>query len=149
MKIYTYDDGGRLSAGFKGTANDCVTRAIAIASQRPYKEVYNEVNRIARNERRKRNRSSARSGVHKVTTRKILKELGWVWTPTMGVGTGCKVHLIKSELPHGRVIVQLSQHVCAVVNGVVHDTHDPTREGTRCVYGFWEKDKNQDKKEER
>jgi hypothetical protein len=25
----------------------------------------------------------------------------------------------------------------AVVDGVVRDTHDSSRDGTRCVYGFW------------
>lgn len=25
----------------------------------------------------------------------------------------------------------------AVVDGVVRDTHDPSRDGTRCVYGYW------------
>jgi hypothetical protein len=38
MKI-VIDDGGREAAGFKGSAGDCVCRAIAIASGRPYKEV--------------------------------------------------------------------------------------------------------------
>jgi hypothetical protein len=37
---HVYNDGGRKAAGFKGDAGDCVTRAIAIASGRPYAEVY-------------------------------------------------------------------------------------------------------------
>jgi hypothetical protein len=37
---YVYDDGGRLAAGFKGKTGDCVTRAIAIATEKPYQEVY-------------------------------------------------------------------------------------------------------------
>jgi hypothetical protein len=24
-----------------------------------------------------------------------------------------------------------------VIDGVLHDTHDCTRGGTRCVYGYW------------
>jgi len=24
-----------------------------------------------------------------------------------------------------------------VVNGVIHDTYDDQRSGTRCVYGYW------------
>ena len=55
----------------------------------------------------------------------------------MGIGTGCKVHLRKDELPMGRIIVALSKHYAAVIDGVVHDTHDPSRSGTRCVYGYW------------
>lgn len=38
--MFVKDDGGRGAAGFSGSTRDCVTRAIAIASQRPYAEVY-------------------------------------------------------------------------------------------------------------
>ena len=65
---------------------------------------------------------------------------GWKWTPTMGIGTGCRVHLRPEELPGGRIIVSLSKHWCAVIDGVPHDTHDPSRGGTRCVYGYWSMD---------
>jgi hypothetical protein len=41
------------------------------------------------------------------------------------------------ELPIGRLIVSVSKHLVAVVDGVIHDTHDPSRAGTRCVYGYW------------
>jgi hypothetical protein len=67
----------------------------------------------------------------------ILAERGWKWTATMGIGTGCTVHLRADELPSGRIIATVSGHLVAVVDGVVHDTHDPTRDGTRCVYGYY------------
>jgi hypothetical protein len=38
---YVYDDGGRKAAGFKGKVDDCVCRAIAIATEQPYRVVYN------------------------------------------------------------------------------------------------------------
>lgn len=34
---------------------------------------------------------------------------------------------------------QYSKHLAAVVDGVLHDTYDCTREGTRCVYGYYVK----------
>lgn len=34
---FQYNDGGRAEAGFKGTTGDCVCRAIAIATERPYR----------------------------------------------------------------------------------------------------------------
>ena len=37
---FVYNDGGRAEAGYIGDTRDCVCRAIAIAAQRPYKEVY-------------------------------------------------------------------------------------------------------------
>lgn len=55
----------------------------------------------------------------------------------MKVGTGCRVHLRDGELPEGRLIVRVSGHLVAVINSVIHDTHDPSREGTRCVYGYF------------
>ena len=36
---WIYSDGGRAAAGYKGDAGDCVTRAIAIATEIPYQEV--------------------------------------------------------------------------------------------------------------
>jgi hypothetical protein len=137
---FQFDDGGRAAAGFKGQAGDCVTRAIAIATGKPYQEVYDQINETARSERpskRKRGKSNARTGVHKDVIRQYLEALGWEWTPTMQIGSGCKVHLRADELPPGRLIVNLSRHSAAVIDGVLHDTHDCSRDGTRCVYGYF------------
>ena len=140
--MWVNDDGGRQAAGYKGQAGDCVTRAIAIATSQPYQEVYDALNGLAVTERtgkRKRGKSSARTGVYRPTLRKYLMSLGWQWTPTMQIGQGCKVHLTAAELPGGNLIVSVSKHLVAVVDGVIHDTHDPSRDGTRCVYGYWTK----------
>jgi hypothetical protein len=144
---FVYDDGGRKAAGFRGLADDCVTRAIAIAAEIPYITVYGSINNLAVRERTMRGRagfraaigrgSSARQGVFKYTFRPFLKLHGWHWTPTMHIGSGCTVHLRADELPPGRLIVSLSRHLCAVIDGVIHDTSDPSRDGIRCVYGYW------------
>jgi hypothetical protein len=137
---FVQTDGGRAAAGFRGKTGDCVTRAIAIATGRPYAEVYALVNGAAAGERSRRGgrrRSAARTGVYNVTTRRIMAELGWIWTATMTIGSGCRVHLTPTELPAGRLVVAVSRHVVAVLDGVVHDDHDPTRGGRRCVYGYW------------
>ncbi len=55
----------------------------------------------------------------------------------MAIGSGCTVHLRIGELPAGRLVVSLSKHMTAVIDGVIHDTYDPSRGGTRCVYGYW------------
>ena len=58
------------------------------------------------------------------------------------------MHLLLGELPSGRLVVSLSRHYTAVLDGVIHDTHDPTwttiitdaagtRMTHRCVYGYW------------
>jgi hypothetical protein len=154
---WVFDDGGRAAAGFKGETGDCVTRAIAIATGHAYIDVYRHLNKIAESGRPTRGgkRSSARLGVFKKTYHQYLEALGAVWTPTMGIGTGCKVHLIDGELPMGRLIVKVSRHLTAVIDGVIHDTFDPQRktvwyDGTdesgnplvshtseRCVYGYF------------
>lgn len=140
--MWQYNDGGRVAAGYKGNAGDCVTRAIAIATGKPYQEVYDALNNFALSERtgkRKRGKSSARNGVYKETYKKYLFWLGWQWYPTMAIGQGCKVHLKANELPQGSLIVIVSRHLVAVVNGVIQDTYDPSRDGTRCVYGYWQR----------
>jgi hypothetical protein len=61
------------------------------------------------------------------------------WTPTMQIGLGCKVHLKPDELPQGRLVVCVSRHYTAVIDGVIHDNHDCSRDETRCVYGYYTK----------
>lgn len=139
---FNYNDGGREAAGFKGTTGDCVCRAIAIATEKPYKEIYDLINEFGKMERLSKSRtskSSARTGVYKDTIRKIMEHLGWKWIPTMKIGQGCKVHLSENELPKGRLVVSVSKHCTAVIDGVINDTYDPSRDGQRCVYGYYVK----------
>lgn len=167
---HVYNDGGRSVAGFAGSAGDCVVRAVAIATEQPYADVYAALSDGCRSQRltkRSKPKASARNGVN--TRRKWFRDymaaLGWKWTPTMHIGSGCKVHLRADELPSGRIIVAVSKHYTAVIDGVIHDTHDPSERGTtiypagyqfnipasarrlangsyayspeRCVYGYW------------
>jgi len=148
---YEYDDGGRAAAGFKGTTGDCVTRAIAIATGRPYQQVYDDLHQAladyAGSHRDRTARRISRGGGRRGTTprngiaRKVwdpyVRALGWRWTPTMRIGSGCRVHLTAEELPAGRLLVRVSKHLVAVIDGVVHDTYDPARGGSRCVYGYY------------
>lgn len=137
--IWAPSDGGRAAAGFRGATGDCVTRAISIVTGIPYREVYDALNELAAQERpwRGRKRSSSRKGVFRRTYRRYLAALGWQWVPTMRIGSGCTVHLRADELPKGRLIVKVSHHLVAVIDGVIYDTHDPSRGGTRCVYGYY------------
>jgi hypothetical protein len=139
---YVFNDGGRAAAGYKGEAGDCVCRAISIAAELPYRGVYIALNQVAKTERQTKRgkRSSARNGVLKTTYRHYLELLGWSFTPTMAIGSGCQVHLRDGELPMGRLIVAVSRHLVAVIDGVIQDTDDPSRDGRRCVYGYYKKD---------
>lgn len=139
---FKYDDGGRAQAGFKGKADDCVARSIAIAAQLPYRDVYDRLAMETGAQRKGKvgkRAASAREGIN--TSRKWFKdymeEVGFRWVPTMRVGQGCCTHLRADELPSGRLIIAVSKHYTAMIDGVIHDTDDCSRNGTRCVYGYW------------
>jgi len=134
------DDGGREAAGYHGTTSDCAVRAIAIATGKSYQEVYDAINAIGATERRTKRKtgvSNARTGVYPQCVRRYMASIGWQWTPTMFIGSGCKVHLKPEELPLGRLVVNVSKHYTAVIDGVLHDLYDCSRNGTRCVYGYF------------
>lgn len=130
------DDGGRADAGYKGRTGDCVARAIAITTELGYQKAYDLINHTA-SHNLNGDTSHARTGVENSLTRQVLKDLGFTWKPLMKIGSGCTVHLRANELPSGAIIVKLSGHVAAVIDRVLYDTHDCSRNGTRCVYGYW------------
>jgi len=105
-----------------------VTRAIAISTERDYLEVYNDLKRVSG--------ESPRNGVKNSVIRDYLRN--YPFTSCVGIGTGTKVHVKKSELPNeGRYILRLSGHLVAYIDGVLYDSYDSSREGTRAVYGYW------------
>jgi hypothetical protein len=125
------DDGGRASAGYKGPANDCVCRAVAIATERQYQEIYDQLEAMIQ---AKFGPTKRPRGVEALMHHELMRALGWVWVPTS------KVHLRKDELPPGRLVVCISQHAVAVVDGVIHDTHDCSQHGTQSIRGYYKKD---------
>jgi hypothetical protein len=141
---WEFADGGRGAAGFKGLTSDCAVRAISITTGRAYRDVYDDIFELsrARVERRvargKRTRNpSPRNGVSREVLHAYL-DCDFEWTPTMFIGSGCRVHVTPDELPaRGTYILNLSKHVTALDAGIIYDTHDPSRDGTRCVYGLW------------
>lgn len=142
---FNYNDGGRLAAGFKGKAGDCVCRAIAIVTGLPYLTVYNrlaEGNATQRKSKRSAASTGQKTAAKGINTKRkwfdnYMAELGFKWVATMQIGQGCKVHLKAEELPTGRIIANVTRHFTAVIDGVINDTHDCSREGTRCVYGYY------------
>jgi hypothetical protein len=165
---FVRDDGGRSAAGFtnKATAGDCVPRAVAIASGRPYAEVYaalaegNARQRLTKHSARHARTAGARTASHGIwTKRKWFKDymvsIGFRWVPTMRIGQGCTVHLSAEELPAGRLVLSLSKHYTAMIDGIIRDAYDPRRGSftetkpdgsartvaeSRCVYGYWIKE---------
>tara|TARA_R110000772_G_C13310332_1_gene440645 strand:- start:44470 stop:45009 length:540 start_codon:yes stop_codon:yes gene_type:complete len=169
---FKVNDGGR-EVYFKGEGGDCVTRAIVIASGMDYKKVYDILaagNKSQRRSKHDRNKSKDRtlSALHGINVkRKWFKDQmaawGFIWVPTMFIGSGCQVHLCKQELPVGRLVVAVSGHYTSMIEGVINDSWNPSRiwtspytgqelktnqfihedgktihEESRCVYGYWE-----------
>lgn len=130
MLKFVYDDGGRKKYFKAANVNDCVVRAISIALSRDYKQVYDETRKLIG--------YTPRNGVYPHDVKKVMKHFGGTWNACMKVGKGCTVHLIENEIPmQSRIVCNLSKHVVAVINGVIHDTYDSSRNGSRCVYGYW------------
>lgn len=145
---FVYSDGGR-SKYFKGNAGDCVCRAICNATGKDYKEVYDDLNRYIKykmeHSRKRKHKygesSSSRNGVPKSITRSYITEvLKWKWYSCMTIGSGCTTHLTEEELPKGILIVKCSKHITCIKDGVLYDTYDCSRDGNRCVYGYWYKE---------
>ena len=126
---FNYNDGGRSKYFHAKNVGDCVCRAIAIATNNDYKEVYDTIRRITK--------ENPRNGLSKNAVKKVCAYYGGVWVATMTIGSGCKVHLADGELPNGRLVCNLSGHVTCILDGIINDTYDCSREGTRCVYGYW------------
>jgi len=128
-----------------------VVRSIAIAANLPYMQVYEDLReaneRYAQERDNKLSRllnqrgSSPRNGNHRNVFHDYILAQGFEWVPTMKVGAGCQVHLRPDELPNGILIVKVSKHLTAVIDGVMYDTHDPSRGGSRCVYGYYLKNR--------
>lgn len=113
-----------------------ITYAIAFATEQKFKDVEAELQRMAIFRRK-----TGRYGIVKLGTvaYDYLYRLGWEWTPTMKIGSGCRVHVRSEQLPTGRIIVKISKRLVCIINGIVHDIEDPSRFGKRCVYGYWKK----------
>jgi hypothetical protein len=141
---FVYNNGGHVAASGGG----CVPRAIAIATGKPYREVYEAlvaathkyVRRWPRSmvagwiKRSRGGRSfDPERGCYDTIYDSYLKSLGWQYTPTKDRN----IHLRADELPSGRLIVRVHRHLVAVIDGAIHDTFDSGGAGRRPVYGYY------------
>lgn len=124
---FVYCDGGRFELGFRERANDCVVRAIAIASGMSYLKVHYDLNRLSG--------ESPEDGVYRRYFDRYLKKLGFEWVSKVRSKTTLKVE----NIPSGRVIVRLSEHLAAIIDHKIYDTYDPAERGMRRVYGYYVK----------
>lgn len=144
-QMFKYNDGGRAEAGYKGYTGDCVARAVCIASGLPYQQVYDTLalgNATQKKTKRGSRRTGQKTAAHGINVKRkwfqdYMKSIGFEWVPTMLIGQGCKVHLRSDELPMGRLVISVSKHYTAMIDGVLMDTYDCSRAGDRCVYGYF------------
>ena len=146
---YKYNDGGRKEAGYKGKTGDCGVRAIAIATDRPYKEVYEAIASIKENWKgRSRKAQKTRAGgpgkgVFPEVIEAYLQSIGgWQWIKS-------KVRIDDNRL-QSRSICRVRKHFFCIIEDVVHDTFDDRmtcavekEDGEfipsmpRCAFSYW------------
>ncbi len=130
---FIWNDGGRSASGFVGLAGDCVTRSIAIATGRAYRDVYDRLGEGSGH--------SPRDGVNTHAAANYLKQLGWTRHQ------GPRLSVPVSFLPKGVYIVSMShwrksRHFTTVIDHVVHDTWNPF-EDEYALDAFWTPPPNQ------
>lgn len=129
MNWIYHDPGGRAEPELY----DCFTRACSIALNYGYSDVWSDLSHMAAMESLKgrQGRSHPDKGINHRVIEAYMKLKNWKW-----VAGPFKW----SELPkRGTVIVYLKWHLAAVVNGVLHDTYDSSRNGKSKVYGYYKR----------
>ena len=105
-----------------------------------YQEVYDALNRLAQTERiGKRKRKTVQQSHRRVS--RDLSSLSRIARMAMDLDHVDWFRMpgppAASELPRGPLIVKVSRHLTAVIDGVLYDTHNCSRGGMRCVYGYF------------
>ncbi len=149
-KTFKFDDGGRKNAGFTTTdQKDCVVRAISIATSIPYEAVHSDLlflqEVLAKTRKCKESEVLRQNpecidpdhGVYRKVYEPYIKSLGLDWVSTKAFGGKFNVRFNKKDLPKGRLIVVLKEHLTTMINGVIRDTYDASEEGTKVVYGYF------------
>jgi hypothetical protein len=135
--VWVHSDGGRAAAGYKGDAPDCVTRAIALATGKPYKEVYDSINELVRRASGGTLRKAgAARGVPSYLVGRYMAEVGWEYVPLRDA-----TYAHPALLQPGVIVVDAPRHLACVVDGVLYDTfdsaHSPVRRKARKIQGYY------------
>jgi hypothetical protein len=154
------DDGGRSKTKFYGDAGDCVTRAICIAFEKDYMEVYDHLAKMNKAQFTKgkwkkkcshsrHNQKSARNGIFTSETwfKRYMEGLGAEWVQTRRQREAQTIFLRGDHLPKGRIIAHIKygkkgSHYTTMIDGVLYDTWDCTKvikykRGRVPVIGYW------------
>lgn len=126
---YQYDDGGRSTSRRPRQKLDCVVRAIAIAFASPYDEIYDLLAELGR--------KCGRSTPKKLWQDWLNKNKCAVRCSFPAVRGQPRMNLVSfcNHFSTDTYVVQMAGHLCAVINGIVHDVDQPR--WTACVYAAW------------
>ena len=130
---YKETDGGRKDAGYRGVGGDCVTRAIAIATNMPYRRVRLALTDLCVEMTGGMYKGVA-NGCPTPVAHKFLTQLGWEAVPT---------EMYINELPKNQPIIACSKrHWAAVINNTVNDDWDSrksrrTKTGWMKLHGYY------------
>lgn len=116
-----HDDGGRMTAGFKGGVSDCVSRALSIVTGEPYAVIHAELMAIAPD--------IEKEGVNiygqAFTDYMHAKGFSYILNTA-------RVNL--RDLRRGRFFCVVRKHCTAVIDGVLYDTVDARED---FLAGYW------------
>lgn len=132
---YMKTDGGRSQSKRPKQRNDCTVIALAVSASLTYDAAYDIV--------ASRGRKCAEGYWFPFGFKTIrsgpMPEAGvrfdWISYPAVKYDRREHIDSFARSHKKGVFVLRLSKHVCAVVDGVVHDTHRTYDE--RCVYGAW------------
>lgn len=116
------NDGGRQEAGYKGSTGDCVVRALAIMSDRGYRECYDacaSANRLFSQDLKRA--KSARDGVNENAWHYVFSYCGFQDT---GIKASDELTITEAYERFGDCVVEIPRHLLAVKGGHVVDAWD-------------------------
>lgn len=127
---YEFNDAGRSQSKRPKQKNDCVVRAIALASPLPYDTVYDLMWLMGR---------KSSHGTKKAAWQQYLNSNGYFQKISFPAVAGhARMNLDRFCREYsGKYIVQMAGHLTTVFNGVVLDTFEPRANG--CVYAVWKR----------
>lgn len=132
---WLYDDGGREAAGRRGRVGDCVCRAIAIATEQPYEQIYKTLNELCKpfRETPRSRTPSCQFGMPGKVYQPFLEGQGWCFHKLPDYA-----QFNASNVPQeGVSIISLYGHIATVKHGVIRDTFDCSYKGIARIYGFY------------
>ena len=123
---FKFNDGGRKAAGYTTEVDDCALRSIAIALDKNYQQLNQELTIL--------NRKEVFSGCSISTVQFYLQKANWTYKKTP------HTYLRRPFLPDNKtIILKLSKHITVLQNGLILDISNPADGGLRKVHGYWEK----------